>query len=343
MLLLIVAARLSKRLTRPLAALADAAERVTAGDLDIEVPLDGDRETARLGATFALMLRTLREMTGRVAVRNADLTAANAELREAMSRLEVAQGQLVHAGKLAAVGTLVAGLSHELNNPIAVIVGYVQGLLRTTPPGSAAHAGLTAIERQAQRCAGLVRSLLDFSRNRPPHREDAEIAPLIDGVIELASAQAKHRGVTLDRAPLPADLPRVLVAPDEIASALLNLVSNALDATPSGGRVRLAARVAEAEDRGGVELTVRDQGGGIPAEVLPHVFDAFYTTKEPGSGTGLGLPLTRQIAEAHGGRVDLETTAGVGTIARLWLPLVAPAPAAAPPQRDTRPVPVVSA
>ncbi|HEV8324678.1 MAG TPA: HAMP domain-containing sensor histidine kinase [Myxococcota bacterium] len=330
-----VSARLTRTLTRPLGALADAADRVSRGDLSADVPIDGDRETARLGANFAAMLASLRETTGRLATRNDELQAANEGLRaadelvsaafarqvEAMERVEVTHGQLVQAGKLAAVGTLVAGLSHELNNPIAVIVGYVQGLLRTTPAGSPAHVGLSAIERQAQRCAALVKSLLDFSRQRPPEREEVEVGRLVDRVVELAAAQAKHRGVALQRSAQPADLPRLNVAAEDVSSALLNLVSNALDATPAGGRVVLAVLEAAHDERPGLALTVQDNGTGIPPDVLPHVFDPFFTTKPPGRGTGLGLPLSRQIVEWHGGSLQVETEVGRGTTMRIWLPL----------------------
>jgi signal transduction histidine kinase len=239
-------------------------------------------------------------------------------VREAQ-RLREAQEQLVHAGKMAAIGTLVAGLSHELNNPLGIIVGYAQGLLRRMPEGAPGRESLVAIERQALRSAHLVRSLLDFSRNGPARREETFLPLLVERTLELAAGQAHRRMVTLhweSRGPLPP----VTVCAQEIESALLNLVSNALDATPPRGTVTLSAAPADRDGKSGVDLTITDTGAGIPEAVLPRIFDPFFTTKPVGQGTGIGLALTRQAVEGHGGRIEVETAEGRGTTMRLWLP-----------------------
>jgi signal transduction histidine kinase len=244
--------------------------------------------------------------------------AHTATVREAQ-RLREAQEQLVHAGKMAAIGTLVAGLSHELNNPLGIIVGYAQGLLRRMPEGAPGRESLVAIERQALRSAHLVRSLLDFSRNGPARREETFLPLLVERTLELAAGQAHRRMVTLhweSRGPLPP----VTVCAQEIESALLNLVSNALDATPPRGTVTLSAAPADRDGKSGVDLTITDTGAGIPEAVLPRIFDPFFTTKPVGQGTGIGLALTRQAVEGHGGRIEVETAEGRGTTMRLWLP-----------------------
>ncbi len=228
---------------------------------------------------------------------------------------------LVQSEKMAAVGTLVAGLSHELNNPLGVILGFAQGLLRRSTLDEASRTALLAIEKQTQRCARLVRTLLDFSRKSGPVRERIEVGAMLERVRELASGQARRGQVRLEiLEPPAAELPELEANMPEIESALLNLVGNALDATSPGGTVSVGARLSVARD--GIELFVTDTGSGIAPEVLQRIFDPFFTTKPVGQGTGLGLSITRSIVEAHGGRIDVETAPGAGTTVRLWFPVV---------------------
>jgi signal transduction histidine kinase len=226
---------------------------------------------------------------------------------------------------MAAMGTLVAGLSHELNNPLGIILGFAQGLARRGTLDESTRTAIGSIERQAQRCASLVRALLDFSRKKVPIRERISVSALFGRVGELVSGQARRSDIRLEILPVTEEVPELEVSVQEIETALLNLITNALDATPSGGSVSVSARaVAQGE---GVELLVADTGSGMPEEVLQRAFDPFFTTKPVGQGTGLGLSITRNIVEAHGGAIDVKTAAGVGTTVRLWLPA-----AGAPPQ-----------
>jgi len=232
---------------------------------------------------------------------------------------------LVHSEKMAAMGTLVAGLSHELNNPLGIILGFAQGLERRATLDEGTRAAVASIERQAQRCASLVRALLDFSRKKVPVREHISVSALFGRVGELVTGQARRSDIRLEILPLAEEVPELEVSVQEIETALLNLITNALDATPSGGSVTISARaVAQGH---GVELVVTDTGSGMPEEVLQRAFDPFFTTKPVGQGTGLGLSITRNIVEAHGGAIDVKTAPGVGTTVKLWLPA-----AGAPPQ-----------
>ena len=284
-------------------------------------------------------IRTLNhELELRVAQRTQELAHSNFDLESSLRRLGETQEQLIHAGKMAAVGTLVAGLSHELNNPLGIIVGYVQGLLRRMPEQTPGRESLVAVERQALRCAHLVRSLLDFSRSKPATREETSLGPLIERVVELAAGQARRRRVELGfvtRAPLPA----LTACPQEIESALVNLVSNAIDATPAGGSVSLAVAPSTEGARRGIEINITDTGTGIPRAILPRIFDPFFTTKPVGEGTGIGLSLTRQVVEGHGGRITVRTAEGVGTTMRLWLPLQPTPELSTPSTTGVRPEP----
>ena len=262
----------------------------------------------------------------RIASRTTLLETANRELDENLRKLKETQAELVQTGKMAAIGTLVAGLSHELNNPINIIGGFAQSLLKRAALDDPARTALEAIGRQADRCAALVRALLDFSRRSSSAKPVPTAAGrLLAQAAELVGAQARRHGVDL-RIAVARELPEIEVCPVEIETAILNLVGNALDATAPGGAIELRAEPVEADARPGVEITVIDAGAGIPPEILPRIFDPFFTTKPPGSGTGLGLSLTRQIVERHHGTIRVESQVGSGTTMRLWIPaLRAPA------------------
>lgn len=248
-----------------------------------------------------------------------DLSMATERLDDADAERR-AQERMIHAGKMAAVGTLVAGLSHELNNPIGVILGYVQGLLRRTPDDAAARPSLVAIERQAQRCAHLVRSLLDFSRQRRSMREPRSLRELTARACELAEGHARRFQVTFRLELGERDL-SLDTCPAEIESALLNLLTNAIHASPRGGTVLVKATPCSRRGRAGLDISVTDRGSGIAPDVLPYIFDPFFTTKAAGEGTGIGLSLSRQIVESHDGTLEVETKLGGGTTMHLWLPI----------------------
>jgi signal transduction histidine kinase/tetratricopeptide (TPR) repeat protein len=275
---------------------------------------------------FAQVEALTRSLERRVEERSAELRAANTELDANLQRLRQAQEQLVHTAKMAAIGTLVAGLSHEINNPIAVILGQAQSRLRTMPTDHPFRSGLEAIERQAHRCANLVRRLLDFSHRDSTGGEVTAIDPFLRGVLELARPQAFRAGIELTLRPAPPGMPAVTICRTEIESTLLNLVDNAISASARGATVEVGAGACERDGLPGVTIHVRDRGAGIPAELLPRIFDPFFTTKPAGAGTGLGLSLARQFAERNGGALAAESQPGEGTTVRLWLPATGAAP-----------------
>lgn len=245
-----------------------------------------------------------------------------AELAQNLARLRETQEQLVQSGKMAAVGTLVAGLSHELNNPLAVVTGYTQALLRLPALDPALRKPLESIARQTERCTRLVRALLDFSRSKPVHREPVQARALLDAVCAVTSSQTRSRGIKLHLDLPEAPLPDVLASVQDIESALLNLMTNAIDATPRDGEITLGAETSVVGGKEGVLFRVRDSGSGMSPEIASRIFDPFFTTKPVGQGTGLGLSLTRQVVAEHGGTIEVETAEGQGTTMSLWLPAV---------------------
>jgi signal transduction histidine kinase len=262
------------------------------------------------------------DLERKVTDRTADLARTNEELARMLRRVRETQAQLIEASKSAAVLTLVAGLSHELNNPIGVILGYAQGLLAGAPD-PAAQRQLAAIERQARRCSLLVKALLGFAENRPVALDSIPPALLLASVVAGLEPAAAERGVRLAIDPTRDELPSLLISAESMQRALTELVKNALDATPAGGTVVLEAHARAHNAVGGVELSVRDSGVGIPHAFLSRIFDPFFTTKPPGKGVGLGLSLARRSIEAHGGRLEVHSELGVGTRVRVWLPVAA--------------------
>jgi PAS domain S-box-containing protein len=249
-----------------------------------------------------------------------ELARQQRDLTQAHEDLKGAQEQLIQSGKLAAVGTLAAGIAHELNNPMTTILLNTQLLLHEAQEGSRARGRLAVVERQTLRCRDIVRTLLDYTRRRPQRTERVPAARLVENVGALVRAQARSRDVAI-QCPEPAgDLPEVEVCVQEIETALLNLLSNALDATPAGGTVSLRARACALGGRRGVEIAVSDSGSGIPPDVLPRIFEPFFTTKPVGRGTGLGLALAQRMVSNADGQIEVETEQGRGTTMRMWLP-----------------------
>jgi signal transduction histidine kinase/Tfp pilus assembly protein PilF len=245
--------------------------------------------------------------------------AATAELDASLRRLQEVQDQLVQTAKIATADTLVAGLSHEINGPVGVILVHAVSSLRQMDANHPLWPAMTAIERQARRCAALVSTFLEVARGSSS-REDIALDDLVRHVVELASSKARQRDTAVEVS-LPPDSCLVRVSRTQIESALMNVVDNAIDASPRGGAVRIEAVLCERERRRGVEVRVCDRGTGIDPAVLSRVFDPFFTTKTAGLGTGLGLPLARQFVEEHEGRLSIESRRGEGTTVRLWLPI----------------------
>lgn len=258
------------------------------------------------------------ELDRRVQAQAAELAATQHALDDSGRQLIALREQLLHAGRMAAVGTLFAGLTHELNNPLSVIVGNVENLRNLAPAGEPIARVLDAIDRQAARAQRLVSALLRFS-HRPGAREELPPDELLRLVVDLLGAEARRREIEL-RVSIADGLNPLFVVRHEIESALVNITTNALQATPEGGVVELSVF---AELRGGVpgvRFVARDTGVGIAPEILPQIFDPFFTTKPEGEGTGLGLSLARDIATSHGGQLTVESVVGHGTTMSLWLP-----------------------
>lgn len=225
--------------------------------------------------------------------------------------------QLQRADRLAAVGEIAAGIAHEINNALAAIFGQLEGVDRLEAPEL--RAALKRIDRQAHRIADIVQGIVGFARPRPPHREPVDLGAVTRETLELLRRDLQPVELETD---FDAELPPALADRQQVQQVLLNLLNNALQAMAGRSPMRLRVTVAGADDR--LAIRVTDNGSGIPPEVLPRVFDPFFSTKP--EGTGLGLSVSYAIARAHGGDLVAESVPGAGTTFSLYLP-IAPRPA----------------
>jgi PAS domain S-box-containing protein len=212
--------------------------------------------------------------------------------------------------KLAALGTLSAGIAHELNNPLGIIISRIElMLLENEDLAPVVREDLAVIHRQAQRVARLLQSLLSYARPTTSEPVAIDINRAVDEILALAETQLAKAGVriatTLDRS-----LPSTVGDPSALEQVVLNLVTNARQAMEGGGEIRIITRRA-AGDCGWIELVVADTGPGIPPEIASKIFDPFFSTKA--TGTGLGLSITYRIVRDHGGTIDVRSTPGHGT------------------------------
>ncbi len=221
--------------------------------------------------------------------------------------------ELRRAEHLAGLGKLLAGVAHEVRNPLAGIRSTVQ-LWQRLPDAARTPESMAAVVAAVDRLNAIVSSLLHFARADSAERAPVDVNCVLSESLDLLAAQAQAQGVVLERE-LAAGLPEVLGSANALRQVALNLLTNALQAMPSGGRLRCATRAAAG---GAVEIRVRDTGSGIPEEARGHLFEPFFTTRP--EGTGLGLAICREIVEAHGGRIELEETGPSGTTFRVELP-----------------------
>jgi len=260
-------------------------------------------------------------------------------LVEDVTDQQVMETQLIQSEKLAAVGQLVSGVAHELNNPLTSIAGLSEFLLEQKEISKKDRGHLKVIHEQAERAGRIVRNLLTFARRGPAERAPVDLNDVIQRTLQLMEYDLKLKDIDVRR-DLRAALPDVLGDRDGLQQVVLNLLTNAAQAVAENGKGRDRAITISTWFDDHVHLRVADTGPGITDVVAQNVFTPFFTTKEPGHGTGLGLSITYSIVENHGGRITVERPSNGGAAFRVDLPPVPPgAPAPAPP-RAPAPAPV---
>ncbi len=258
------------------------------------------------------------------------------ERKSAESQIAHQRRALEQSEKMAALGSLLAGVAHELNNPLSVVVGQASLLLESAPdPKTQTRA--EKIKNAAERCAKIVKNFLALARHRPPERSESNINSTINSALDLLLPQLKKENIDL-RLDLDSALPRLLADPDQLAQVFTNLIINACHVlSDKDGPRRIVLRSQTTAARDFVIVTVADNGAGIPTEIRQKIFEPFFTTKPAGKGTGIGLSLCLNIIEGHGGTIKALETPGGGATFEIRLPV------AADLRTQQAPAPVVAA
>ncbi len=233
--------------------------------------------------------------------------------------LETNQEDLLQARKIAALGTFTAGIAHELNNPINNISLTAETLNDLYADELDADAGemIQDIILQTERASDIVRNLLDFSRTEQPAFKHLALREVLQSTVKLVKNQLLMAGVSLDVS-IPEDLPRVDGNMQNLQQVFMNLLINAIQAMPEGGNIGIRAA---SEPQGAVRIDISDTGVGIDPQKQQHIFEPFFTTKEVGKGTGLGLSVTYSIVKRHGGRMEVKSEPGQGSVFSVFLPV----------------------
>ena len=299
-------------LLQPIRLLKEGAAAWKIGDLSHRVSFRGRDELGELRDAFNEMAATLE-------AQHADLARKQADLEESFRRNREAQAQLSQSEKLASLGTLAAGVAHELNQPLMLIRGYAQRLLsRENEVGRKAREEIEIIEQETGRMMKIIRHLKDFSRRSTGEHQEVDINAIVRSSLALCSEQLRLHNIEIN---LDLDDPSPLVwgDPIQLTQVFVNLITNAREALEEagGGALVVQSRRTQAHS---VEVSFADTGHGVEPEVLPRIFDPFFTTKAVGSGTGLGLSIALGLAQAHGGQITVDSQSGRGARFTVQLP-----------------------
>jgi two-component system, NtrC family, sensor kinase len=308
---------LSRGLGDPIRQLSLAARALTEGRYDTRADVDSKDEIGQFAQAF-------NHMAGEVKKRDDEIRRWNADLQERVDQrtaeLKEAQDQILRTRRLAALGSLGAGVAHELNNPLTAITGLLAVLRKELGDSPQAHA-LAQVQDQARRVAKIVSDLRQFAdQERAASGRRFQLNVPVRAALDLYAGQIQQRGIRVR-----ADLGAAREAqgdPLQIQQAVAHLVQNAIQAMPAGGELRVAVADVAGD---ALKLTISDTGRGIPQELRERIFDPFFTTKESANGVGLGLSISHSIVEAHHGRILVESAPGKGATFTVLLPAAAAA------------------
>ncbi len=312
----------------PLKDLESGAKRLASGSLDQAIPVRNEDEFGHVAGSFNRMTMSLNEsrLEMQELVQTLEVKVAERTRELLAARAEVAQGE-----KLASIGVLASGIAHELNNPLTGILTFTSLMRKKVLDSSEDAEDLDLVIRETKRCASIIRRLLDFAREKVPVKGFFDLNQVIHDTVRFVERQASLQQIEIT-AELNPELPQVWGDADLIKQVIVNLMVNAQQAIDGRGNIVVQSRVCvpsgvtvtDAAIMPMVEIVVTDTGCGIPEENLQRIFDPFFTSKEVGKGTGLGLSVSYGIVKAHGGKFNVESVVGSGSIFRIQLPIASP-------------------
>ena len=307
---------------RPLKELDTGTQKLSAGALGYQIEVHSQDQIGDLAESFNQMSLQLRAA-------NEEITSwartLEDRVEEKSRELRRAHDEVLHVETMASVGKMAAVVAHEINNPLSGILTYSKLLKKwvdndtvSAQKKQEAQQCLDLISSESRRCGELVRNLLTFSRQAPMNVQSTDINHVVEQCTMLIRHNLEIAAIDL-HSTLAEELPRLHCDPSQIEQVLLAVIVNAADAMPKGGNLWIDSRLSN--DGGQVILTIRDDGSGIPPEIMPKIFEPFVTTKENGHGTGLGLAVSRGIVERHSGKISVQSEVGRGTTVTITLPV----------------------
>jgi two-component system NtrC family sensor kinase len=309
---------------QPIKALKRGTEHLSEGKLGYQIDVRSQDEVGNLAHSFNNMSLQLQLANEEIVTWAKTLED---RVEQKTTELSRAHDHVLHVEKMASLGKMAAVVAHEVNNPLFGILTYAKLIRKWVGSGQTEHEKreeamqcLDLIASESRRCGDLMKNLLSLSRTSPMNVQSTDLNAVIDRCLLLVRHQLEMGGVEL-QLDLTKDLPLVSCDPAQIEQVFVALIMNAIDAMPQGGTLWLEDRLIH-DDRE-IEMKVRDNGTGISADVLPHIFEPFLTTKESG-GVGLGLAIARGIMERHNGRIEVQSELGRGTTFTITLPTQTP-------------------
>jgi two-component system, NtrC family, sensor kinase len=311
---------------KPIRVLKKGTEHLSRGELGYQIEVRSQDEVGDLADSFNGMSLQLHAANEEIVTWAKTLED---RVLEKTMELKRAYDHVLHVERMASVGKMAAVMAHEINNPLSGILTYSKLLRRWVESGQTEHERreealqcLDLIATESRRCGDLIKNLLTLSRTGPMNVQSTDLRAVIDRCLLLVRHKLDLGGIEL-QLKLAEDLPRVPCDPAQIEQVLLALIINAIDAMPRGGNLWIETRIEtglnSAENE--IQIQVRDDGTGIPPDVLPQIFEPFLTTKESGRGVGLGLAISRGIVERHHGRIDVKSDLSRGTTFTVTLPV----------------------
>ncbi|MGA2003376.1 MAG: ATP-binding protein [Terriglobales bacterium] len=306
----------------PLKQLRAGTQKLSEGELGYQIELHSKDEIGALADSFNSMSLQLRGANEQMVAWARTLSD---RVEEKTRELRRAHDEMLHVETMSSVGKMAAVVAHEINNPLSGILTYSKLLKKWVDNDTVsrekkqeAQQCLDLISSESRRCGDLVKNLLSFSRQSPMNLQSVDLNRVVNQCTMLLRHNLEIAAVEL-HCSLADDLPRLQCDPSQIEQVMLAVIVNAVDAMPKGGTLWIESRLCH-EGRQ-VALTIRDDGSGIPPDVLPKIFEPFVTTKEHGHGTGLGLAVSRGIVERHSGTISIESEVGKGTTVTITLPV----------------------
>ena len=313
---IVVGYMLARSISSPILKLREISQAVATGDLDQSSGLERTDEIGELAEAFDTMTLRLRDRTAEAARLYAETVERNKELADINARLQSTQAQLIQSEKLASVGQLTAGIVHDVKNPLAVIKGLAEELQEEMESNPFVSGQLVTIRDSANRASTIVTDLLKFARQSTPEMQKRDMKETINSSLRLTEYLTRKAKVEV-KVDLPEEAVMMTYDAQQIEQVLINLFTNATQAMPNGGELRINMVQTE----GVVAIAVQDTGSGIPKQIQGRIFDPFFTTKPEGEGTGLGLSVSFGIVSSHGGKIELDSEFGWGSTFTVLLPL----------------------